>query len=64
MLIPAGKLHITLGVLKLLSQKDIEETVAFLKNDIPSIVSDIMQQEQVLSIRLKRLAVMQENPSK
>ncbi|CAO3591398.1 unnamed protein product [Absidia cylindrospora] len=64
MLIPSGKLHITLGIFKLLSQTDVEETVAFLKNDIPSVISDIMEQEQVLSIRLKRLAVMQENPRK
>lgn len=65
MMIPSGKLHITLGIFKLLSQTDIEETVAFLKNDMPGLISDIMgDQEQVLAIRLKRLAVMQDNPSK
>ncbi|KAI8344182.1 AKAP7 2'5' RNA ligase-like domain-containing protein [Chlamydoabsidia padenii] len=65
MLIPSGKLHITLGIFKLLSQPDIEETVAFLKNDIPAIISDIIgDKEQVLSIRLKHLAIMQDNPRK
>ncbi|SAM01747.1 hypothetical protein [Absidia glauca] len=65
MMIPSGKLHITLGIFKLLSQTDIEETVAFLKDEMPGLISDIMgDQEQVLSIRLKRLAVMQDNPKK
>ncbi|KAI8086115.1 AKAP7 2'5' RNA ligase-like domain-containing protein [Halteromyces radiatus] len=64
MLIPSGKLHITLGVFKLLSPSDVENTLQFLKDEIVNVVRDFMDQEKVLSVRLRRLAIMQDNPQK
>ncbi|CAO3616961.1 unnamed protein product [Cunninghamella blakesleeana] len=63
--IPTIKLHITLGVFKLLSQVDVEKTVQFLKKDVKAIVDEVLEdQEKFIPVRLKGLAVMQDDKSK
>ncbi|KAI9308882.1 AKAP7 2'5' RNA ligase-like domain-containing protein [Cunninghamella echinulata] len=62
--IPPIKLHITLGVFKLLAQEDIEKAVQFLKNDIHVIVKELLDSEKILPVRLKGLAIMEDDKSK
>ncbi|KAI8062732.1 AKAP7 2'5' RNA ligase-like domain-containing protein [Gongronella butleri] len=64
MLIPPQKLHITLGVCKLLSQTDLEKAILTMKQDLPPLIHSIMQNESVIAIRLKKLAIMEEDPKK
>ncbi|ORX58314.1 hypothetical protein DM01DRAFT_1223172 [Hesseltinella vesiculosa] len=64
LLIPANKLHMTLGVCKLLSQPDLEKAIQVIKQELPAIIQPLVADEQTVCVRLKKLAIMEKQPSK
>ncbi|KAI8881227.1 hypothetical protein K501DRAFT_253567 [Backusella circina FSU 941] len=57
-----ANLHITLGVMKLLGQSELERAIKYMKEECPPIIESILQ-EKKLTIRLKKLEIMQKNPA-
>lgn len=55
---PIPSLHITLGVMKLMGQSEVEAAVRFLKESSAELISQIVG-ERGISVRLKRLDIMQ-----
>ncbi|CAM0141264.1 unnamed protein product [Umbelopsis sp. WA50703] len=60
---PIPSLHITLGVMKLMGQSEIEAAVRFLKESSADLIHQMMT-ERGINVRLKKLSVMQGNPAK
>lgn len=58
---PIPSLHVTLGVMKLMGQSEIEAAVRFLKEASADLIHDTMN-ERGVAVRLKKLSVMQGNP--
>lgn len=58
-----ANLHITLGVMKLLGQSELERAIKYMKEECPPVIENILQQNK-LTIRLKKLEIMQKNPGK
>ncbi|KAJ2961920.1 hypothetical protein NQZ79_g2933 [Umbelopsis isabellina] len=60
---PIPSLHITLGVMKLMGQSEIEAAVRFLKESSAELIHETMN-ERGIAVRLKKLSIMQGNPAK
>ncbi|KAG1447534.1 hypothetical protein G6F56_009231 [Rhizopus delemar] len=59
-LVSPANFHITLGVLSLLDQVQVEQAVKYLKEHGPIIVDSVL--EKPLNIKLQNLAIMQSDP--
>ena len=60
---PIPSLHITLGVMKLMGQSEIEAAVRFLKESAAETINNLIG-ERGLTVRLKKLDIMQGEPGK
>jgi AKAP7 2'5' RNA ligase-like domain len=60
---PIPSLHITLGVMKLMGQSEIEAAVRFLKESAADTINSLIG-ERGLTVRLKKLDIMQGDPGK
>ncbi|KAG2177863.1 hypothetical protein INT43_003110 [Umbelopsis isabellina] len=60
---PIPSLHITLGVMKLMGQSEIEAAVRFLKESSANLIHETMT-ERGITVRLKKLSTMQGHPAK
>ncbi|GAB5585435.1 hypothetical protein Unana1_00335 [Umbelopsis nana] len=60
---PIPSLHITLGVMKLMGQSEVEAAVRFLKESSAELISQVVG-ERGISVRLKTLDIMQSDASK
>ncbi|CEG81115.1 hypothetical protein RMATCC62417_15352 [Rhizopus microsporus] len=61
LVLPAN-FHITLGVMSLLDQEEIDRAVKYFKEEC-SIVAHQVLENSLLSVRLQKLAIMQPNPA-
>jgi hypothetical protein len=58
---PIPSLHITLGVMKLMGQSEIEAAARFLKESIADTINKLIS-ERGVAVRLKNLDIMQGDP--
>ncbi|KAI8992539.1 AKAP7 2'5' RNA ligase-like domain-containing protein [Pilobolus umbonatus] len=62
LVIPAN-FHITLGVMKLFNQNEIERAVRILKEECPPIIQSILDNNKLM-VKLSKLSTMQPSPAK